>query len=109
MGSGRREDRWAYWRKLVSDQRVSGSSVTAFCRERGVSDASFYSWRRRLEVSEVADAAPAQFVSVPVTPVESAIELRIPNGMVVTVAAGFDEGELQRLLRVAATVELGDA
>ena len=111
MGIGRREDRWAYWRRLVSDQRVSALSVTAFCRERGVSAASFYSWRRRLEAdaSEASDAAPAQFVPVALTATESAIELRIPNGMIVTVAPGFDEGELQRLLRVATTVESRDA
>ena len=111
MGSGRREDRWAYWQKLVNDQRVSGLSMTAFCRERVVSDASFYAWRRRLEAdaSEVSDAAPAQFVSVPLTPTESAFELRIPNGMIVTVAPGFDEVELRRLLRVAAKVEPDDA
>ena len=49
MGGGRRLDRERYWRGVIREQRASGLSVSAFCRERGVASCSFYSWRRRIE------------------------------------------------------------
>ena len=38
----------AYWREVVGKQRQSGKSVRAFCAEAGVSEPSFYAWRREL-------------------------------------------------------------
>jgi hypothetical protein len=35
--------------KLIEEQAGSSQKVTAFCHERGVSDASFYTWRKRLK------------------------------------------------------------
>jgi hypothetical protein len=37
-----------YWRAVVRRQEGSGLSVAAFCRSEGVSEASFYAWKRRL-------------------------------------------------------------
>ena len=115
MAGGRRGERSAYWRELLVEQQASGLPVTAFCRERGVSDASFYAWRRRLQsdgqakAAERPDPAGAQFVTVPLSSAELDFEVRLPNGMVVTVPRGFDEAALQRLLQTAASVERGDA
>ncbi|WP_425305508.1 IS66 family insertion sequence element accessory protein TnpA [Bremerella cremea] len=36
------------WREVISGQAKSGLSVRAFCLQRGVSEASFYAWRREL-------------------------------------------------------------
>jgi transposase-like protein len=43
----RRLDRERYWRGMMQEQRTGGLSVSAFCRERGVSVTSFYKWRRK--------------------------------------------------------------
>lgn len=42
--------RWdaSQWRVLIEQQRASGQTVKAFCAERGLGEASFYSWRRHL-------------------------------------------------------------
>jgi hypothetical protein len=40
--------RQEYWRKVIGEQSGSGQSVTTFCRGKGISDASFYTWRKRL-------------------------------------------------------------
>ena len=47
-GKAAKEDAAARWRKLIEQQRQSELSVSAYCRERGVSAASFFAWRRRL-------------------------------------------------------------
>jgi len=36
------------WTRMVEFQEKSGQSVRVFCQERGLGEASFYSWRKRL-------------------------------------------------------------
>jgi transposase-like protein len=36
------------WARMVELQEKSGQSVRVFCQERGLGEASFYSWRKRL-------------------------------------------------------------
>ena len=38
----------AFWRSIVKEQAASGLGVRAFCRDRGLAEASFYHWRREL-------------------------------------------------------------
>ncbi len=42
-----KEDAAVRWRKLIEQQGDSGFPVSACCRERGISPASFFAWRRR--------------------------------------------------------------
>jgi transposase-like protein len=37
-----------YWSRLIAEQEASGQNVKPFCRERGIGEASFYYWRRRM-------------------------------------------------------------
>ena len=39
----------SFWRDVVGRQVASGFSVRAFCRSQSLREASFYSWRRKLE------------------------------------------------------------
>jgi hypothetical protein len=59
MGKGTRRDlgREAHWRQLMGEQARSGLSIRAWCREREIGEANFYSWRRELarRDSEQAD------------------------------------------------------
>jgi hypothetical protein len=56
-------DKERFWRKQVEAWQRSGLSVREFCRRRGLSEASFYAWRRelplrdreRLQLSEEVD------------------------------------------------------
>lgn len=52
-------DKEAFWRLAVSEQRCSLMSVRGFCRREGLSEASFYAWRRELQKrdAEVGEAA----------------------------------------------------
>ena len=45
MTSGERE---RFWRELLARQVASGLSVRRFCGLEGVSEPSFYQWRKRL-------------------------------------------------------------
>lgn len=47
-GSHRDPDKESFWRKTLSEQAGSGQSVRVFCADRGLSEPSFYSWRRAI-------------------------------------------------------------
>jgi len=47
-GTRRSLEKEAFWRKILARQRRSGLSVREFCQGEGVSEGSFYAWRREL-------------------------------------------------------------
>ena len=83
------------WRSLVRRQAASGLSVSAFCRRWGISQASFYVWRRKLR----GDAA---FVAVCLSPeggsTADPLELILPRGHRILIRRGFDRATLQALV-----------
>ena len=99
MGRGRSESRRRLWRDLIGRQRKSGMSVAAFCRDRGVSAASFYNWRAKLaEEPASGEPVPVSFVPLPMDQVmrgiRAAFSVRLPNGVKVVVPNGFDAESL---------------
>jgi hypothetical protein len=87
------------WLNLIRLQEQSKLSVSAFCREHGFSDQSFYNWRKRLGGSE-----PVRFALVetgasggdPVAPVE----LILASGDRLRIAPGTDVATLRTVLSV---------
>jgi transposase-like protein len=90
-----------FWRDAVSAWQSSGLTVREFCRQRQMTEASFYSWRRELQRREAKSASPA-FVPVAVLPA-AVVEVRCPSGHVVTVS-NADFGTLRQLF-AALTLE----
>ena len=41
-----------HWRETIRAHGASKMNVRAFCRERGISEHSFHSWRRKLRADE---------------------------------------------------------
>ena len=55
MGSTNKQaNNEALWRQRIKDHAVSGQSVAAYCRERGLVVATFYWWKARLRKSASA-------------------------------------------------------
>jgi len=100
------------WRKRLERQTKSGLSVLEYCRQEGVSTASFYAWKRRLRVSRGAAGKPSRkrgprrasngqplrsgFVQVPLT-FNSPIEVHFSDGTTVRVPAEHLSATLQLL------------
>ena len=40
------------WAERIATQQRSGISVKQFCKERGLTEYSFYAWRKRLQKKE---------------------------------------------------------
>ena len=98
-------DKEQFWRGKVRQFRSSGLSVRAFCEEQGLSQPSFYAWRRTLAAR---DEAAVRFVPVQVTTPQpqvltlddsaGAVELVLGGGRRLRIGPGFDGPTLTRLL-----------
>jgi len=94
-----------YWRRLLAQRDKSGLSVRAFCELHGLSEPSFYAWRRMLAER---DALAVHFVPVELIPDENAasatdgsvkaLELVLRDGRLLRIGTGFDGSTLERLL-----------
>jgi transposase-like protein len=90
------------WQGLIREQQQSKLSVSAFCRKHGISDQSFYSWRKRLAADR--NAEPVRFALVeanasgsePHTP----LELILASGDRLRIAPGVDAVTLRAVLTV---------
>lgn len=55
-GPSRNSIKEHFWRQTLAEHAAGGQSVRAFCRLRGLSEPSFYGWRRTLEERDRAHA-----------------------------------------------------
>lgn len=105
--SVRRED---YWRRMVTQQPGSGLSIRAWCQQQGVTEASFYAWRRTLAQRDASREAavrepPARLVALDVTgsayaPVGAAPLQLVIADLRIEISPGFDDDTLRRVLGV---------
>ncbi len=89
-----REDRRAYWSKLIAEQEASGASIRAFCKQKNLRDHSFYLWRRRLRKKEAVRFVELKTVVANAAP----IELFLPGGERLSVPSGVDTATLRIVL-----------
>ena len=87
------------WANLVRQHEQSGAAVKIFCRERGVSEPSFYSWRKRLGATErvrfaLVDADPSP------TNEHAPVELVLHSGDRLRITRGVDATTLRTVLSV---------
>jgi hypothetical protein len=67
MAKQRNGERETFWREQVRRQAASRLSVRGFCEEKGLSEPSFYAWRRTLAQRDQAIQVP-EFVPVMIAP-----------------------------------------
>lgn len=91
-----RQNRRDEWIRMVGLQEKSGQSVRMFCKERGLSEASFYGWRQRLQRKD----KPVTFALVDTTAAtkESGIEVLLTSGDRLRI--GHDATTLRMVLSV---------
>lgn len=122
-GSGRDGAKERLWRAAVSRQAASGSTIRDFCRREGLSEPSFYAWKRLIaerdrernqkptrpqQTRRIARRKPRAvyqrpaFLPVSVITGAGSADLKIstPRGWRVRVPAGFDATTLAEVLRL---------
>ena len=89
------------WAERIAAQQRSGISVKQFCKEQGLTEYSFYAWRKRLH-----EGGPVRFALVERkarqqerTP-EAVLELVLPTGERLRIGAGVDTATLGAVLDI---------
>ena len=103
----RKQEEWARWRGLFSEQQESGQSIAGFCRERAVPVWQFYEWRKRLRAKtepfvavQVVPSEPAPLPTAPAPVPGIPLEIRLRGGRSLLVGPDFEASHLRRLLQV---------
>ena len=95
-------DREQFWRKTLAAFSTSGLSVRAFCRQHGLHEKRFYTWRRNLGLSPLARPATSTTPATGFVPVrvvsDSSLEVVLPSGLTVRVPASADVSHVARLV-----------
>lgn len=104
------EEKRAFWQTAVQLHRQSGLSVREFCQREGLSQASFFAWRRKLrqqatqtQSEQSSDGQPEQ--SPRLVPVRllgggdaAPVEVVSPNGLVLRVRDDAATENVRRVL-----------
>ena len=89
------------WAERIAAQQRSGISVKQFCKEQGVSEYSFYAWRKRLR-----EGGPVRFAIVERSArrqertAEPVLELVLASGERLRIGAGVDITTFRTVLDV---------
>src|SRR5215470_2462439 len=79
------------WVERIAAQRRSGMSVKQFCKEQGLTECSFYAWRKRLQ-----ESGPVRFALVERSArrgeptAEAVLELMLASGERLRIGPGVD-------------------
>ena len=98
-------DREQFWRETLAAFPASGLSVREFCRQRGLHEKRFYTWRKALGLSP-ATARPTTPSHAPPVPgfvpvrlvADTTAEVTLPNGLTVRVPVSADPNHVARLV-----------
>ena len=88
------------WAERIAAQQRTGVSVKQFCKEQGLTECSFYAWRKRLQ-----QTGPVRFALVDRSPRqegsrEATLELVLTTGERLRISAGVDAATLRTVLDV---------
>jgi hypothetical protein len=87
------------WAERIAAQQRSGMSVKQFCKDRGLTEYSFYAWRKRLQ-----ESGPVRFALVEKSArrqertAEPALELVLVTGERLRIVPGVDITTLRTVL-----------
>ncbi len=115
-------EREAFWRSLINEHSQSGDSIRHFCEQRGVSQPSFFAWRKRIrDRDKKSDMSATEGQLVPVV-LDSQnnepkadfgscphFEILTPNGFVLRFAEGTASETILPLLAMVARYDLKEA
>lgn len=87
------------WRERIAEQGRSGLTVKQFCKERGLTECTFYAWRKRLR-----ENGPVRFALVERgaarlnVGIDARLELVLASGERLRIGSGVDGATLRTVL-----------
>jgi len=99
-------DKEQFWRMAIETWQASGLSVAKFCKQEGLSEPSFYAWRKKLGIGDINQDCkdklkPLAFIEVSMPKNDSAIiELALTSGNTMRIPPGIDSATLGTVVSV---------
>ena len=95
----KRAARIEYWGGMIAKQAGSGMAVQRFCEEQGLTEQSFYAWRKRLKKEQPMQFALVQAGPVAQPPVQDPVmEVVLRTGERLRIGAGVNGAVLRLVL-----------
>lgn len=101
-----KDDQRQFWQMAIETWRAGGLSIRQFCRQEGLQEPAFYSWRKKLagddsERDNQDKAESSAFIEVAMPQNNSAaIELLLTSSNTLRIPAGVDSATLSTVLSV---------
>ena len=96
-----------FWQMVIDTWQSSDLSVRQFCKQEGLSEPSFYSWRKKLATcdspkdNKVKEPASSDFIAVSLPETHSAgLELILSSGNTLRIGPSVDNETLTRAISV---------
>jgi hypothetical protein len=95
-------DQHQFWQMVLETFKSSGLSVRQFCSQEGLSEPSFYAWRKRLTKPQTSDIEkeeqPEPFIQVSMPSAKSGLELILASGHTLLIHSDVDSQVLTGVL-----------
>ena len=114
MGKGHEinGDQEQFWRMAIETWQASGLSVRQFCKDEGLPEPAFYSWRKKFaggnsERNDQDTPESSAFIEVAMPKnTSAAIELALISGNTLRIPVGVDSATLSTVLSAVHAVGL---
>jgi len=100
------KERRQFWRMVIETWQDSGMSISKFCKAEGLSEGTFYNWRKRLsghgsQRNNQADSSPSAFIEVAMPKSNNAaLELVLCSGNTLRISSTADNKTLSNVISV---------
>ena len=91
------------WGERIAEQERSSLSVKEFCKDRGLAECSFYSWRKRLRDTEPVRFALVEGAAQQEPATAADLELVLASGERLRIRCGVDVATLRTVLQALRT------
>jgi transposase len=105
-------DQRQFWQMVLETFKSSGLSVRQFCKQEGLTEASFYSWRKKLSNPQKSDPGkgspqPESFIQVSMpTAKPIVLELILASGHTLRIPSDIDREFLTGVLSAVKQAKL---
>ena len=99
-------ERRQFWRMVIETWQDSGISISKFCKAEGLSEGTFYNWRKKLsdprsQRNEPAEPSPSAFIEIAMPKSNhAALELVLCSGNTLRISSTADNKTLSNVISV---------
>ena len=99
-------ERRQFWQMVIETWQDSGMPVSKFCKAEGLSEGTFYNWRKKLsgahsQRNEPADPSPSAFIEIAMPKSDhTALELVLCSGNTLRISSTADNKILSNVISV---------